>query len=300
MPQAKSPRITPMPLDEMPEDQRRLARLGADTVVQVLAHNPGLMTVFQQFGGFLLAQGSLDPRIRELAILRVALRCDAPYEWANHVPAAIGAGATVAEIDALSAPDASWDTTDKAVLHAVDELCTDTFISDETWAQLAATRDNPQIIELIFLIGFYQLMAGFLNSAGVPVKPGQPALGEHGGVNTDGPGPVVVPRVSSGRTAVAGSWNLTMTHPAGSKLMVFTLETADNGVSGTVFDPQLDITVPITSGTVEGQHVTITCELTEPVKFDVNAEGTVDGDVFTGTVTISAGGTFPLTGTRVV
>lgn len=101
MPHATSPRIPPLPLDEMDTDQRRLARLGADTVVRVLARAPELMNASSALGGYLLSDSKLRPRQRELVILRVALRCEAPYEWANHVPAALGAGAGEAEINAL-------------------------------------------------------------------------------------------------------------------------------------------------------------------------------------------------------
>ncbi|MBA2472387.1 MAG: carboxymuconolactone decarboxylase family protein [Pseudonocardiales bacterium] len=110
----------------------------------MLARNPELMKAYQPLGGFLLSQGPLDPRVQELAILRVALRCDAPYEWANHVPAALGGGATEAEINALSDPVAAWAATDDAVLRAVDEVCADVFVSDQTWTALTATRGYPR------------------------------------------------------------------------------------------------------------------------------------------------------------
>lgn len=297
MPHATSPRITPLPLDQLEPGQRKLAKLGADTVIQVLARNPELMAASSGLGAYLLAQGWLHPRIRELAILRVALRCDAPYEWANHVPAALGAGATEDEINALSDPGASWPPEDDAVLRAADELCAEAFVSDETWAALAATRDQPEIIEVLFLVGYYRMMAGFLNSAGVVVKPGQPVLGER--VLPRAPaaaGPVV--RASSGRTAPDGTWHITFTHPAGSKELVLDLKTADGMVSGSILDAQLGVTVPIMSGKADGGRLEFTAEVTDPARFDISVTGSIDGDVFTGSVTITGGGTFPFSGTR--
>jgi alkylhydroperoxidase family enzyme len=294
---ATSPRITPLPLDQLEPGQRKLAKLGADTVIQVLARNPELMAASSGLGAYLLAQGWLHPRIRELAILRVALRCDAPYEWANHVPAALGAGATEDEINALSDPGASWPPEDDAVLRAADELCAEAFVSDETWAALAATRDQPEIIEVLFLVGYYRMMAGFLNSAGVEVKPGQPVLGER--VLPRAPaaaGPVV--RASSGRTGPDGTWHITFTHPAGSKELVLDLKTADGMVSGSILDAQLGVTVPIMSGKADGGRLEFTAEVTDPARFDISVTGSIDGDVFTGSVTITGGGTFPFSGTR--
>ncbi|WP_328608869.1 carboxymuconolactone decarboxylase family protein [Amycolatopsis sp. NBC_00345] len=299
MPHATSPRVLPLALEDMDKEHRQLAKLGADTVVQVLARNPGLMDASSHLGGFLLGQGKLDARIRELAILRVALRCDAPYEWANHVPAALGGGATTTEIDALSDPEASWAPTDDAVLRAVDEVCQDVFVSDRTWADLAAARSHPEILELLFLIGYYRMMAGFLNSVGVEVKAGQPALGRSAGTpRSPAARPAAAAHVSSGKTGPDGAWNITFTHPAGSKDLFLTLETTGNALTGSVVDDQLEVTVPITTGTVEGRHLTFTARLTEPVQFDIAVEATIDGDVFTGTVTVTGGGTFPFSGTR--
>ncbi|WP_033291949.1 carboxymuconolactone decarboxylase family protein [Amycolatopsis jejuensis] len=297
MPAASSPRIPPLELDEMEPEHRKLAKLGADTVIQVLARAPELMNASSQLGAYLLGQGKLHPRIRELAILRVALRCDAPYEWANHAPAALGGGATEAEIVAVSDPDASWPPEDDAVLRAVDELCADVCVSDATWAALAETHDHAEIIEILFLVGYYRMMAGFLNSAGVSVKPGQPALGEP-------PTPVRaatdpdLTRPSSGKTGPDGSWKITFTHPAGSKDLLLDLATDGTTMSGSIFDGQLGVTVPIVSGTVDGQDVTLTALVTDPARFEVSVAGTVNGDAFAGSVTISGGGTFPLSGIR--
>ncbi|MFD2472526.1 carboxymuconolactone decarboxylase family protein [Amycolatopsis silviterrae] len=295
MPHATTPRITPLALDEMDPEHRKLAKLGADTVIQVLARAPEVMQASGTLGAYLLSQGKLHPRIRELAILRVALRCDAPYEWANHAPAALGGGATEAEIAALSDPDAVWPSEDDAVLRAVDELCANVFVSDETWADLAATRDHAEIIEILFLVGYYRMMAGFLNSAGVPMKPGQPALGEP-------PAPVARPdqaaRPASGKTGPDGKWTITFIHPAASKDLILDLATDGTAVSGSIFDTQLKVTVPIVSGTVDGREVAFTALVTDPVRFELSVTATVDGDAFTGSVTISGGGTFPLSGVR--
>lgn len=299
MPHATSPRIPPLALEEMDDEQRKLAKLGADTVVQVLARNPELMKASGPLGLFLLSQGKLHPRIRELAILRVALRCDAPYEWANHVPAALGGGATETEIDALCDPAASWAPADDAVLRAVDEVCAHVFVSDETWAALTATRDHPEIIELLFLIGYYRMMAGLLNSAGVEVKAGQPALGEraHAPRSPAAP-PATAAHTSSGTTGADGTWNITFTHPAGSKELILTLQTAGTTVTGSIIDNQMEVTVPIVTGTIDGEHLVFTAQMTDPARFDISVEGTVDGDTFTGSVTITGGGTFPFSGTR--
>lgn len=233
----------------MDEEQRKISQVGADTVIQVLSRHPELMKASQPLGAFLLFRGKLDPRIRELAILRVALRCDAPYEWANHVPAAIGGGATEAEAD----PAAPWAPADDAVLRAVDEVCADVYVSDETWA----AHDHSPVVH--------------------SARP---------------------PRESTGEVPVDGTWKITFEHPGGNQDLLLTLETADGAVTGSVANGQQGITVPVVDGTIDGDHLSFTAPMTKPIQIDIAVEGTIDGDSFTGKVTIAGGGTFPFSGTR--
>src|SRR4030065_64639 len=53
---------------------------------RVLAHSPNVLRNFMRLGNSLLFHGVLPPRLRELAILRVAELTGAHYEWAHHVP----------------------------------------------------------------------------------------------------------------------------------------------------------------------------------------------------------------------
>ncbi|MEW6777582.1 MAG: carboxymuconolactone decarboxylase family protein, partial [Bdellovibrionota bacterium] len=58
----------------------------------------------------------------------------------------------------------------KALLAACDEIHRDRFISNATWKTLATHYSEPQLIELSLLIGHYEMLAGFLNSAGVQLE----------------------------------------------------------------------------------------------------------------------------------
>ena len=82
------------------------------------------------------------------------------------------AGLTDEEIDNLKiGPKAEgWNSSDSLLLKAVDELYADCFISDETWTELNEKYDFEQIMDIIFLVGQYNLLAMFLNSFGVPLE----------------------------------------------------------------------------------------------------------------------------------
>jgi hypothetical protein len=60
----------------------------------------------------------------------------------------------------------------------VDELCSDDFVGDETWQALSSRWSEEQLLELLVLAGYYRLVSGLLNSAGVALEvrtPGWPA-----------------------------------------------------------------------------------------------------------------------------
>ncbi|MGB8366704.1 MAG: carboxymuconolactone decarboxylase family protein [Rhizomicrobium sp.] len=123
--------------------------------------------------------GALSPRHRELAVLCVGWLCQAPYEWGEHVD--IGkrvAKLTSEEIDRVTRGSAApgWNEDDRAIIRAVEELHQDAMISDETWAALARSLNEQQLIELPILVGQYQGVAYFLNSVRCRLMPGNPGL----------------------------------------------------------------------------------------------------------------------------
>jgi 4-carboxymuconolactone decarboxylase len=178
------PRLSPLSFDAQTDEQRELlAPLGGPHALHIfstLVRHPGLFRRWLPFAGKLLSGGALDARTRELVILRVAWRCNAAYEWAQHVAIAREAGLSAAEIRSVASavPDDGWSPEDTAVLRAVDELHDGHCISDATWSELQGFLDEHQLIELPVLAGHYALLAGALNSFGVEVEQQLPALGE--------------------------------------------------------------------------------------------------------------------------
>jgi len=169
------PRIPPLPADERDDKQRELLdQVGTDlNIFTTLVRHPRLFRRWSAFGGVLLT-GLLPARDRELLILRTWHRCDAHYEWAQHVRIAREAGVGDDEIERVKVgPDASdWDPFDAALLRAADELHDANRISEATWASLAARYDERQLIEVCMTVGQYHLVAFTLNSLGVEVEEG--------------------------------------------------------------------------------------------------------------------------------
>ncbi|MCY0726072.1 hypothetical protein OVW19_30475, partial [Klebsiella pneumoniae] len=56
-----------------------------------------------------------------------------------------------------------------AMLRAVDELVEHALISDGTWAVLAASLDEQQLMDLVFTVGAYDLLAMAFRTFAVPL-----------------------------------------------------------------------------------------------------------------------------------
>jgi len=142
----------------------------------VLGTHPKLLKRFNLMGGFLLNKGLLPPREREIVILRVGWNARAQYEFGQHTIIGRRVGLTDAEITALAGGDHDWSDDDRALIALADELAADDCVGDETWAALARRWSSAELVELLVLAGFYRLVSGFLNSAGVQLDPGVPGF----------------------------------------------------------------------------------------------------------------------------
>jgi len=150
---------------------RFLGRPEVPDVITVLHLHPRLFWAWLFFASRLMPYGKLPPALREKIILRTAWNCRSRYEWGQHVDIALRAGVSDEEIVRISAgPQACTDRHEQAVLQACDEVCRDTLVSDNSWQLLAEKYPEHLLIEILMLIGHYQMIAGFLNSAGLALE----------------------------------------------------------------------------------------------------------------------------------
>ncbi len=149
-------------------------RLGENNIFPTLARHERLFRAWLPFGGFLLGGGELDERERELLILRTGYNCDSSYEWGQHVRLSERLGISREDIMRVTRgpDDPSWSASDADLLRAADELHADAKISSATWARLAETRDERELIEITIVVGHYHLVAFALNSLEVELDDG--------------------------------------------------------------------------------------------------------------------------------
>ncbi len=150
-------------------------------IFATMARAPRALKGFLAWGGYVLSKrNSLSERNRELAILRTGFACKAGYEWTQHLPIGLRGGLRADEIERIKAGpgDPAWGPLDRALLTACDELVSDQFVTDATWAALAELGDKGRM-DLVFTVGQYTQVSMMLNSFGVQLEPGlalDPAL----------------------------------------------------------------------------------------------------------------------------
>ena len=145
-------RVPPLPADQwddavdralavmLPEERRNPEQ--ASNILSTFVNHPDLTKAFLQFNVHLLFSSTLPPRLRELAILRVAHHTDSKYEWMQHVKLGMREGLTEEEIAGVQRGEAA-DAFDRTVLAAADELLDTYELSDATWSALGERFDDP-------------------------------------------------------------------------------------------------------------------------------------------------------------
>jgi hypothetical protein len=157
----------------------------ADKSDQILARNPSVSALDEHpqlrayvkcFLDTFIVHGRIDPRIRELLILRIAWRCGQAYEWAQHYRRA--RDVDVSDDDILlmrsSDPGEIADSDLALLIQGVDEVVDVGSMGAETY-RLCQTYfgDGATAYEYLHLVAGYRMMATVLNTT----KPSLTAAG---------------------------------------------------------------------------------------------------------------------------
>ncbi len=139
---------------------------------KVMAHSPEVGINFLRLGNAILMKGTLPPKLRELAILRVGNIYQANYEFTQHTPLGLQAGVKREQIDALS----NWETSGKfdgqeqAILRYTDEVSKSIRVKDETFTAVRSFLSEEGIVELTTTIGYYGMVCRILESLQIELE----------------------------------------------------------------------------------------------------------------------------------
>lgn len=142
---------------------------------RVLLANPTVARRFVEYFLALMYEGVLDPRLRELAILRIAWRTGSVYEWTQHWLIATGMGISGDDLIAVRDPGASdrFTPAERAILTAVDDVVDTGAIGPDVWADLAAhLPSDADRLEAVAAITGWRMVASILESLEVPLEDG--------------------------------------------------------------------------------------------------------------------------------
>lgn len=150
---------------------KQYGKVKATNLWLLLLNNPRLMKGFIYFASRLMPYGELDRQDTELVILRVAWNCHCRYEWGQHIDIGLKTGLRIQDIRLTMQETPSTQATpkQKTLLKACDEFHQHRLIMQSTWQELSGFYDQRLLLELLVLIGFYEGLAGVLNSVGLPL-----------------------------------------------------------------------------------------------------------------------------------
>jgi NAD(P)-dependent dehydrogenase (short-subunit alcohol dehydrogenase family)/alkylhydroperoxidase family enzyme len=158
----------------------------APNLFATLARHRRLFRAWLRFAGALMPRGTLPRADTELVILRVAHNCGCEYEWRHHQRLGKAAGLAAASIERVrEGPDASgWSSRESLLLRCADALHQSRGVSDELWAALRLELSEVELIELVMLVGHYEMLATTIETLRIapdevpqPPQPDRPLAG---------------------------------------------------------------------------------------------------------------------------
>ena len=150
----------------LPDNLREILATHAPVnIYRMVMHSPGLAPSFMAMADAMFQANSLPPQLRELAILRVGYRYDAPYETHQHE--AIGRYSGLSDraiVAAASGDTAGLPDEEAATIGWTDRLLDDHTLPEKERDQALQRLSVTQLADLILTVGFYQLVCNFLNT----------------------------------------------------------------------------------------------------------------------------------------
>jgi alkylhydroperoxidase family enzyme len=160
------------PQQASPAVARALEALPPLNIFAMLAHADSAFVPYLRFGEALLTQLELDPGLRELAILLVAARTGAQYEWVQHAGIATAIGVADEQISAVERGEleaACFDADARALLRFTSEVLDRPRAAQDTLAALSERFPPRQIVELLLVIGSYQMLAHVMTTLDIDI-----------------------------------------------------------------------------------------------------------------------------------
>ena len=157
-------------------------------VLLTFAHHPVLANAFSGLNVHLLTTNTLPVQQRQIAIMRTAWICEATYMCSSHLNTSrqCGLGPEMYGPIQRGADDPWFSPFERVIVRATDELVRKHTLGDANWQALSAEWSAEQLLDFMFTVGCYAMVAGVMRATGVQREADLRALAEQYGAP---PGP---------------------------------------------------------------------------------------------------------------
>jgi len=179
-------RFKPLTWDQMTPEQKTMTtnllngpRQGLGGPFNVLLRSPEIGDLAQKLGEYARFRPAVPAKLRELAIIITARHWTAQYEWNAHRRAAAQAGLSADVIEAIAnrKRPAKLLPDEEVVYNFATELLETKQVRDETFKAAVDKFGEKGVVDIIGVMGYYQMVSMLLNVDRYPLGAGvQPEL----------------------------------------------------------------------------------------------------------------------------
>jgi hypothetical protein len=140
-------------------------------ILRMMAHSPSHFEQYCRLGGAIRHKGELDPIVRELAITRTGILCEAPYEIVAHKQIGKNVGVTDEQNRRLRTgrrPHASTRCSARSPSPMKSSSSTGRPTRLSTPSH---QNDSCRLVELQLSVGFYIMTSKFLETFAIDMQP---------------------------------------------------------------------------------------------------------------------------------
>jgi 4-carboxymuconolactone decarboxylase len=190
---AGAPRLAPVPLDRLDDDQQAVLRIVAEGrraaessglhdargglvgPFNAWLYRPAVGRHLAELGEQVRFDNLLPRRLVEVAVLVVAAHWRANFEWWAHARHARRFEVDQDVIDAIGRGDPPpFRREDEAVVYRFSrQLLDQGRVDDEAYAAARQLFGDPGLVDLVSLVGYYGIVSLLLNAFRVPIPEGE-------------------------------------------------------------------------------------------------------------------------------
>lgn len=129
-----------------------------------MLHAPSVGRALSELGEAIRYRTKLGNRLREVAILTVAVVRKSPFEWYAHERVARSIGMTDLELDTIRRLDpAGLPEEERVVLRLARTMARNETVDTELFHHAVDTFGTGTLVEIAVLVGYYELLASMMD-----------------------------------------------------------------------------------------------------------------------------------------